>query len=449
MAQSKYTNAPWRILPALFLLLTGCASSTKFYRAVEDDLGAGRHTEAIEGIIAHREVYGDKSDVLYNMDLGLLYHYAGMSDSSSAHLLAAEREIENLYTKSVSLAALSIILNDNILPYDGEDFERVLLNVFLALNYAEQGLPDEALVEARKVDLKMREFIRKYEGKNTYQEDAFARYLAGALYESAGELTDAFIEYQKADEAYRTYARIYGTKAPSFLLDDLARTARQLGFSEESEKYVKLGGTDTVAPSGTRGSIIVVAYSGKSPVKTEVRTNVSIGDSAGVIHTFQIALPKFTPRMTNERTYQVEVRKSDDSGLVTITRTSIAENITAIAGQSLDDRLALIYLKSGGRAVLKFLAAEKAKSKLREKNENLLMNLLSSIAVDLAVGATEQADIRSWRTLPAQIQLARLELPEGSYDVSLESSDRGFGIPAHRARVKSGKITFLIVDDIR
>ena len=76
------------------------------------------------------------------------------------------------------------------------------MNVYLALNFAAQGLPDEALVEARKVDLKLKEYARQYEGKNAYQEDAFARYLSGILYESTGEINDAFIAYKKAYEAY-------------------------------------------------------------------------------------------------------------------------------------------------------------------------------------------------------------------------------------------------------
>ena len=136
---------------------------------------------------------------------------------------------------------MSVLLNDNVLPYDGEDFERVLVNVFLALNFAKQGLPDEAIVEARKVDLKLREFARQYEGKNTFQEDAFARYLAGALYESGAEINDAFISYRKAHEAYEKYARAYGTKAPSFLLNDLVRMAKLLSFTDEYEKYRQLG----------------------------------------------------------------------------------------------------------------------------------------------------------------------------------------------------------------
>jgi len=449
MGRDILTKAPWFSLAALFLVLTGCGPSTQFYRSVEEDLGRGLYADAIDGVTKHRDVYGDKSTVLYNLDLGALYHYAGMSDSSTAHLLAAEREIEDLYTKSISLAALSFVLNDTILPYDGEDFERVLLNVFLALNFAEQGLPDEALVEARKVDLKMRELVRKYDGKNAYQDDAFARYLAGALYESGGEMNDAFIEYKKSFEAYDTYTRVFGTRAPAFLLDDLARTASRMGFTEDYEKYRSLGGVDTTGDGANLGSVIVVAYAGKGPIKTEIRTGVSIADSSGVIHTFQIALPTFAPRMAGERTYGVEVRRSSDSTAVANCRTVLVENVTAIAGRCLEDRLALIYLKSGGRAVVKFLAAEKAKSKISENSNNALVNVLSSIAIDLAIGATEKADVRCWRTLPAQIQMTRLKLPAGRYNITISSSDGGYNLPNVPAVVRVGRVTFLIADDIR
>jgi uncharacterized protein len=449
MTHFSYCRAPWFVIAALCAFLTGCGPSTQFYRDVEADLGAGRYDQAINGVVSHRAAYGDKSTVLYNMDLGLLYHYAGMSDSSTVHLLAAEQEIEELYTKSITLGALSFVLNDNILPYDGEDFERVMLNVFLALNFAEKGLQDEALVEARKVDLKMRAFAQKYEGKNTYQEDALARYLAGALYESSGEINDAFISYRKAYDAYETYAKLFATKVPPFLLNDLVRTAGKLGFTDEADKFRALGGSDGATTSTGTGSLLLVTYAGKSPIKTEIHSNVSVADTAGIIHTFQIALPKFTPRMVGTRSYSIDVLKASDSTLAAADRTHLAENITAIASQSLDDRLALVYLKSGGRAVLKFLAAEKAKEKIREKNENALVNILSSLAIDLAVGATESADVRSWRTLPAQVQLSRIELPPGPYVVSITSSDGGFKIASLPATVRPGRVTFVIADDIR
>jgi hypothetical protein len=436
-------------MPALFLFVIGCSSSTGFYHSLESDIGAGRYEDAIQSITAHRDAYGDKGSVLYKLDLGLLYHYAGIRDSSSHYLLAAEEEIEDLYTKSVSLAAMSMLLNDTVLPYDGEDFERVLVNVFLALNFAEQGLSDEALVEARKVDLKLRELARQYEGKNRYQEDAFARYLAGALYESGGELNDAFISYVKAYDAYATYATLYGTKTPPFLLNDLVRTARRLSFVDEYKKYRGLGGADTTTAEGLQGSVIVVAYAGRAPIKTEVRPAVSVADSAGIVHTFQIALPKFTPRMRIARAYDVDVHIAGDSVRVVHTQTTVAEDITAIADHSLEDRLALVYLKSGGRALIKLLAAEAAKAKLKERTNSDLVNFLSSLAIDAAIGATERADVRSWRTLPAQIQFARMELAPGSYRVTVSATDHAFRIAAETVTVRPGKVTFFIVDDIR
>lgn len=232
-------------------------------------------------------------------------------------------------------------------------------------------------------------------------------------------------------------------------MNDLVRMAKRLSFTDEHENYSQLGGTDTVTTSGRQGSVIVVAYAGRAPIKTEIRPSVSIPDSAGVIHTFQIALPKFTPRMRAGRAYDVAVRISGDSVTRATAQTTVAEDITAIADQCLEDRLGLVYLKSGGRTLLKFLAAETAKSKLKEKSENGLVNFLGSLAIDLAVGATEQADVRSWRTLPAQIQLARLELAAGSYEFAVTATDKSFRIPSERVVVNPGKVTFLIVDDVR
>ena len=433
---------------ALSAFLASCGPSTEFYRGVETSMATGNYLAAVDEVRANQRTYGDKATVLYKLDMGLLYHYAGMPDSSSQWFFAAEKEIEDLYTKSITLAAASMLLNDNVLPYDGEDFEKVLINVFLALNYAEQGEADEALVEARKVDLKLREYAKQYEGKNRYQEDAFIRYVMGVLYESQGEINDAFISYRQSYEAYKVYAREYGTPAPSFLLDDLVRTATLMGFTEEADAYRTLGGTPYSRPAKSGGSIVVVAYAGRGPVKQEERPRVSIPDDKGVVHTFQVALPKFVPRHQPGRRYELSVLGPDStSPLRAITET--AENVTAIAAKTLEDRMALVYLKSGGRALLKFLAAEKAKSELSKNSDDKLRNFLGSLAVDLAVGATERADLRCWRTLPAEFQITRLHLPPGEYTVRVASTDARYVLPGEKVRVAPGRTTFVIVDDVR
>jgi uncharacterized protein len=442
----RFRKALWCVIAALSVFLMSCGSSSEFFVPVDNNISQGKYAEAIEIVRSNRKWYGDKASVLYNLDMGLLYHYAGEPDSSINYLLAAEKEIEDLYTKSISQQVMSFVVNDNILSYEGEDFEKVLINVFLALNYAEKGMTDDALVEARKVDLKLREYARQYDEKNKYQEDAFIRYVAGALYETGGEINDAFISYKKSYEAYQTYSKEYGTSAPSFLLDDLVRTATLMSFDDEAKQYRELGGKSFEDDNRNLGSVIVVVYAGKGPIKVGVKPTITIPDSSGTLHTFQVALPEFKPRFTGSRFYDIMTTTKTDTLLEF---SELAENITAIARKSLDDRLALIYLKSGGRALLKFLAAEKMKSEMKKDDESKVKNFLGSLAIDLVIGATEQADLRMWRTLPAEIQLARLSLQPGSYKLKVAASDGNFTLREVVVAVRSGKTSFVIVDDVR
>ena len=438
-------KALWCCTAALSFLYLSCSNSFEFYRSVDENVSRRNYISAINEVRENRHVFGDKSSVLYNLDMGMLNHYAGEYDSSISYLFAAEKEIEDLYTRSISQQVLSFVLNDNIIPYDGEDFEKVLVNIFLALDFAQKGMNDDALVEARKVDLKLREYARKYDDKNTFKEDAFIRYITGVLYESNGEINDAFISYRQSYESYDIYSKEYGTPAPSFILDDLVRTAILLSFTDEASRYQSLGGQPYFNGTKPVGSIIVLTYTGKGPIKKQERPTVSIPDSAGILHTFQMALPKFVPRYFGNTRYDVAAISYSDTATIT---TELAENITAIAEKSLNDRLAMIYLKSGGRALLKFLASEKMKSEMK-KDKNETKNFLGSLAIDLVVGATEQADLRTWRTLPAQIHLARLNLPPGEYILKVNESGKNNYLKTDSVNVHSGKASFIIVDDIR
>jgi uncharacterized protein len=441
------SDMPLRLVAAAFaFFLASCGPSTQFYRDVDAFTAKGEYLRAAEEVRKNEKAYGDKSTVLYKLDLGALYHYAGEYDSSNAYLFAAENEIDDLYTESISLKVLSFITNDNVLPYDGEDFERVLINVFLALNYASKGMDEDALVEARKVDLKLKDFAKRYEGKNKYREDAFIRYIAGVLYENEGEINDAFISYKQAFDAYSNYTKEYDTPAPPFLLDDLVRTGTLLSFDEDVAQYSDLGGKFPDPAQKKNGSILIVTYTGQAPTKVEERPTVSIPDSAGTLHTFQVALPKFEPRYRHGRTYTVSLRDSDTP---TGTQTVLAENLNAIAAKSLSDRLGLIYLKSGGRALAKFLAAEKAKKDINEGNGSKTKNFFASLAIDLVVGVSEQADTRGWRTLPAEFQLARISVPPGHHVLSVTSSDGGYVMKSVEVDVTRGKTAFVTVDDIR
>ncbi len=397
-------------------VLQGCAMSVEFYKQVDTEVASERYASAAKIVQENRETYRKNSTVLYNLECGLLLHYAGDYDLSNRHFLESEREMDDLYTQSISKGVGSMVLNDYLLPYEGENFEKVYVNLFLALNYARLGKIEDAIVEARKVDLKLNEYSRQYEGKNSYKQDAFVRYIMGVLYEADGEVNDAFISYRSAYEGYKAYDTLFATRCPSYLKDDLVRTAGELGFQDELVEYEREFGIKYTPSQPNTGRLLVVVYSGRGPVKEEVKLKVSIMDQDGTVHTFIAAVPKFHSRQNWVNTYSVSV---SGNGVTDETQPELGENVNAIAEKNLDERISLIYLKTAGRALLKFLAAEQAKKEVKKQNDSPLANFLTSVVVDAAYDASEKADVRTWMTLPHDIQIALIRLPAGEFSVGV------------------------------
>src|SRR5690606_29000384 len=141
--------------PASFaLLICACADKSllrfeKIAKSAERD----DYLKAVADVRKNKDLYGGKSRLLYHMDLGVLFHYAGHYDSSIAELSKAVAVHEELFARSISNEALSFVTNDNSRPYRGKPHEIVLLHQFLAFNYLALGKYDEALVEARQTQL--------------------------------------------------------------------------------------------------------------------------------------------------------------------------------------------------------------------------------------------------------------------------------------------------------
>ena len=221
---------------AALLLLASCAS-TYTYQAHYLDADALVYQRDFSGasqvIEKNKEVvYKEKDRVLYYLDAGMLYHYSGEYEKSNQALSAAEQGIEDLYTKSISKILTSGVLNDNALDYSGEDYEDVYLNIFKALNYIALGDNESALVEIRRVHIKLglledkyRDLINEYnrsddaEGEIEARElrfynSALARYMGMLLYRAEGSFDDARIELDEIREAYNEQSQLYDFEMP-------------------------------------------------------------------------------------------------------------------------------------------------------------------------------------------------------------------------------------------
>ncbi|MBI3811573.1 MAG: hypothetical protein HY283_05140 [Nitrospirae bacterium] len=433
----------WLSIPVLvgLLVLSGCGPGVHHYILVDNLQSRQQFAEADAVIVKHQSDYGDRNAVLYDFDRGMMLHLAGQYNESNQSLTQAENRIDELYTQSVAAGAGAMLTNDNALPYEGEDFEKVMINVIAALNYGYLGQWDEALVEARKVDHKLNLFNDKYEKKNVYKQDALAQYLSGILFEAKGELNDAFISYRKAYEAYGDYRKNYGTPMPPTLPADLLRVTAALHLEEEHQDYLKQFPSarwTTEKELKGQSELVFVSYTGRSPIKEDFFIEAPIPEKKGGVYVLRVALPKFVPRSNKVKTAEVHLIPAAGSGGAVSQRTFLAEDVTAIAKKNLEDRIARITAKSIARAVVKYQATREA-----EKKGGPVAGLLANVA---AV-ATEQTDKRSWRTLPGQIQLARLAVPPGTYTVAVEYYDTTDGLIERKTfpamTLKAGEKRFL------
>jgi len=377
--------------------------------------------------------------VLYLLNKGMVLRMKHDFAASNQSLEAAKLQMEKLYTESVSQNALTFVLNDATVDYAGEDYEQVLVHLYLALNYLELDQRDEARVEVLQVDIKLREIAEKFTASK-FTEDALSRYLSGMIYEELGEWSDAMIAYRKAYEAYKKYQSNFGTPMPDMLKHDLIRLTQRQGLPDERDQYRKefgIGPEQEVAgPNEPQGELVFVLNNGLAPIKREriIETWAPIpvaphapmqrgphnhqpqqlekAEPAPLPVLVSIALPYYESRPVRVASARISVsgRQADSQ---------MMEDIDAIARASLDARMPAITARAIARAVAKG-ALQQSVDKAGKDSDDPAAKLIGSFLVRIASVATERADTRSWLTLPANVQLAQLALPQGVYDVTVE-----------------------------
>ena len=372
-----------------------CAPPSLSYRAHLATLVEERqYAAAASWIDESRDTkYGERDRVLYWLDKGAVLHSARDYRNSDALLDQAELRVEELYTKSLSQAAGTVLVNDTTQDYAGEPHERALLHVLRALNFAFQHRVDDAVVEARKVTSFLEQQGERV-GMTTYRDDGFAHYLSALLFEDQGRHDDARISRAAAERAYARYERDYRTPAPRFGLP---------------------------ARGPADGELVLVHYNGKVPLRGSKRTSVPVGRKKTVREMAQsgdeeaeiaVAIPTI-----EEQPYQI--RSSAVRAGAAHVGTVKVEPIAEITTRALEDELPAMKARAAARAAAKgaaYGAAEGATSGSK------LGGVVAGAGLS-AASAFEEADTRAWSTLPAEIRMARVVLPEGVHTVQVEYAD--------------------------
>ncbi len=393
------------------LVLSGCAGGNIFPR-IDKHLASGDCPAAMALFNESGNAYGRNEQLLYLLDAAMVYMQCGNFDAAQENFHSAEDLAEALWTKSISLNTLSLVSNDTVMAYAGEDFERVMIHLMSSIGYLQAGQPDDALVEARRLDTLLAIYNDKYEKENVYKEDAFARYLSGILHEADGQWDEAFIDYRRAGEVYIKDYQRYDIGLPEILMSDLVRVASVLDRIKEIESLVPGDLTERLTRSGNRsdqGKVVFITFAGYAPRK--VHDMVVLPSFYGPIG---VAFPRMVvtpPRCSNGRLTLYGEDHFFEADLV------LVEDINRIAVKNLDDRKGRILAKAIARAVAKQLAIHSIARSSKNHNDQLVIEVLLNLFNILLV---ERADTRSWRTLPGQIYMTRIYVPAGEYKCKFE-----------------------------
>ena len=370
--------------------------------------------------------------LLYLMEKGNLLRLAGRYGSAEPLLL--EADLLSDMQRGVDLAdeAGALLTSDATREFRGADYEKVMINYVLASCYAAQGDLEEALVECRRVGEKLTVLNDRYSQKNVYRDDAFVRWLMGALFEAAGDLDDALVAYRNSLRVYEDdYSEHYGIDPPDQVVADVLRLCRVLGLadleSEYASRYSSVEVPDPV-PAGS-GALVVVIESGWIPEKVQRDFTAYTEDRV-----YRVALPAM-PKKRITRHY-FDVRSGSRSA-----RAWLAEDLVEIARKNLEDQ--------AGRDLARAVARVAAKAGVSEAGEELMEEITGEengcaaqgfgALLSLLGAATEQADLRGWLTLPARIHVARIVLPRGTHDVAVSRDGRPVAL-LEDVQVSSGEV---------
>jgi hypothetical protein len=404
------------------------------------------------------EGFKEQDRVVFWMNEGMLLHLTGKYPDSNKVLEQAEQRSKELYTRVISKEVKAAFTSDAAKDYPGEDYENVMVNVVKALNFLALANLENAMVEARKIDEKLSLYNTKYQGKNVYNQDAFAHWLMGLLFEMEKSYDDARIAYVKALEVYKNeFAGNYGARVPAYLAEDVVRASILSRASEETQKYQsELGATGASAEAlKTQGEIILVHLNGEGPSKTDYfincyfenalrwycdaepggefmkKTTITVGRGTAV----KVAFPQL---IVHEPVNPYLVMTA---GGVTA-QSQVAEPLSQIAVKVLRDKTGRVFRDAIIRVITKTLATKGAEA-AGEKTGGKWGGFLAKTATSVTMQATEEADKRAWITLPSRIEVARALVPPGTYDVGLQLPRGGMAQPIRGVKVEAGKRVIL------
>lgn len=427
-------------------LLSGCASTSVFnpYPNQAANYKTAIRENTIEKVTLDLAKKSKNEDaLLYFSERGRLNqlnkNYAE-SKTDFEKVIAAYDALDEkakISASSIAANASTMLTNDNAIPYTGFGYERILAHQFQAFNYLALGNLEGANVEIRRAALEQRILELAHEKeianaeneaggndvnladfqntpelagmnklvgsvKNSFQ-NAYTFYTSAVLWEAQGDFNNATVDYKKALEINPNNEQI---KA------DVLRVS-----------------AGKILPAN-QGALVVLFEDGFVPERQGFNLSIPYFGSSGVTY-ISAAFPYYSA----DRWYAGNTLTLYNNNS-TLGQTQEVANFGAMAVKALKEKVPAMIVRQVIRARAKYES-----NKVASEQGGIIGSILSTVYNIVS----EQADLRSWLTLPNNAQVLRTQLPTGEQAIELNVAGVSQNL---NLTIHSGRITVLRVINI-
>lgn len=306
-------------------------------------------------------------------------------------------------------SASSILINNNINEYEGNTYEKVMVNTYKALNFASLEDKENARIEFNRALDRQRRAQEYFESeindkKKKIEEDkqknpnasdiASNKQTQDAIYSKYSTLLNDFEAYPDFVNPFTTYiSGIYfllsgdNLKAKDLLKESVSMNPNNKQILDD----FKMSDENRLA-NNKENYAWVIFENGQGMAKNEIRIDIPLFLVTNKVQYTGIALPKVDERSSSHNYLDVNGEK-----------TSLVCNMDNVIKTEFKKRFPGIVTEAVLNTVVKTIAQQQL---------NKETGIVGGIAGALYQGLTNKADVRSWTALPKNFQSVRVKIDD-------------------------------------
>jgi hypothetical protein len=380
----------------------------------------------------------DGDDLLWTLQAAAARRALKDYNSSTQYFDTAEKHLQ-YYDRRSSLGdeISAVAINDNAMPYKGEEYDGVMANTYKALNFMLENKPDLARVEFNRALDRQRRTKEKFEKEISETKAKIDKSPYGGLINSTisdpnmGQtLHDKYPELYEY-QAYKDYTNPFVSYVASVYFNSIGESSTARDLLKETyglvpdNKYVAEEFEETekilAANKTFRNTVWLIFENGLGPVKEEFRIDLPLFIATSRIQYAGIALPKLKYRDIAFPCLQIE---ADGAHYNTIVVSSMDRVIHSEFKKDFESILTRAIISTTAKVAAQYVLS----------SQDSTAATIGSIMVAAYSFATNAADVRIWTSLPKDFQIARFPKPRNkilkitplnseTFDIELPDSD--------------------------